>query len=30
MFLHAIGAVNLKSNLRKAYALDGEPEEFEF
>jgi len=30
MFLHAIGAVNIKSNLRKAYALDGEPEVFEF
>jgi hypothetical protein len=30
MFLHSIGAVNIKSNLRKAYALDGEPEEFEF
>jgi hypothetical protein len=30
MLLHAIGAVNIKSNLRKAYALDGEPEEFEF
>jgi hypothetical protein len=30
LFLHAIGAVNLKSNLRKVYALDGEPKEFEF
>jgi hypothetical protein len=30
MFLHAIGAVNIKSNIRKVYALDGEPKEFEF
>jgi hypothetical protein len=30
MLLHAIGAVNLKNNIRKAYALDGLPKEFNF
>jgi hypothetical protein len=30
MFLHSIGAVNLKSNLRKVYECDGKRPEFNF